>query len=132
MYGPGYPAGRPKRPAVSRSCRAAGDADRRSVTRSVRSAESVTALSSEERRAQVQGPQEGRHDRGQLVGAGELQRAYADDQGEGVRSVGPVYIGIMLGLMVLGLLWLVVFYLWGPTSRSWPRWATGTSPSASP
>ena len=25
----------------------------------------------------------------------------------------PVYIGIMLGLMVLGLLWLVVFYLWG-------------------
>jgi hypothetical protein len=27
---------------------------------------------------------------------------------------GPIYIGIMLGLMVLGLLWLVVFYLWGP------------------
>jgi len=27
---------------------------------------------------------------------------------------GPVYIGIMLGLMVLGLLWLVVYYLWGP------------------
>lgn len=26
---------------------------------------------------------------------------------------GPVYIGFMLGLMVLGLLWLVVFYLWG-------------------
>jgi hypothetical protein len=26
----------------------------------------------------------------------------------------PVYIGIMLGLMVLGLLWLVVYYLWGP------------------
>jgi hypothetical protein len=26
---------------------------------------------------------------------------------------GPIYIGIMLGLMVLGLLWLVVFYLWG-------------------
>lgn len=25
----------------------------------------------------------------------------------------PVYIGIMLALMVLGLLWLVVFYLWG-------------------
>jgi hypothetical protein len=25
----------------------------------------------------------------------------------------PVYIGIMLGLMVLGLLWLVVYYLWG-------------------
>ena len=26
---------------------------------------------------------------------------------------GPIFIGIMLGLMVLGLLWLVVFYLWG-------------------
>lgn len=26
---------------------------------------------------------------------------------------GPVYIGLMLGLMVLGLLWLIVFYLWG-------------------
>jgi hypothetical protein len=26
---------------------------------------------------------------------------------------GPVYIGIMLGLMLLGLLWLIVFYLWG-------------------
>ena len=26
---------------------------------------------------------------------------------------GPIYIGIMLGLMVLGLLWLVVYYLWG-------------------
>ncbi|GAA2009505.1 cell division protein CrgA [Nakamurella flavida] len=25
----------------------------------------------------------------------------------------PVYIGIMLALMVLGLIWLVVFYLWG-------------------
>ena len=25
----------------------------------------------------------------------------------------PLYIGIMLGLMVLGLLWLVVYYLWG-------------------
>ena len=24
-----------------------------------------------------------------------------------------VYIGIMLGLMILGLLWLVVYYLWG-------------------
>ena len=23
------------------------------------------------------------------------------------------YIGVMLGLMVLGLLWLVVYYLWG-------------------
>ena len=28
---------------------------------------------------------------------------------------GPIYIGIMLGLMVLGLLWLIVFYLWGPS-----------------
>lgn len=25
---------------------------------------------------------------------------------------GPVYLGIMLGLMLLGLIWLVVFYLW--------------------
>lgn len=24
----------------------------------------------------------------------------------------PVYIGVMLGLMVLGLVWLVIFYLW--------------------
>ena len=26
----------------------------------------------------------------------------------------PIYIGIMLGLIVLGLVWLVVYYLWGP------------------
>lgn len=26
---------------------------------------------------------------------------------------GPIYIGLMLGLMVIGLLWLIVFYLWG-------------------
>ena len=25
----------------------------------------------------------------------------------------PIYIGIMLGLMILGLVWLVVYYLWG-------------------
>lgn len=25
----------------------------------------------------------------------------------------PLYIGVMLGLMVLGLVWLVVYYLWG-------------------
>lgn len=25
----------------------------------------------------------------------------------------PLYVGIMLSLMVLGLLWLVVYYLWG-------------------
>lgn len=25
----------------------------------------------------------------------------------------PLYIGVMLGLMILGLLWLVVYYLWG-------------------
>lgn len=25
----------------------------------------------------------------------------------------PIFIGIMLGLMVLGLVWLVVYYLWG-------------------
>lgn len=24
----------------------------------------------------------------------------------------PIYIGVMLGLMLLGLLWLVVYYLW--------------------
>ena len=24
----------------------------------------------------------------------------------------PVYIGVMLGLMLLGLIWLVVYYLW--------------------
>jgi hypothetical protein len=33
-----------------------------------------------------------------------------------VRAAGPsspIYIGIMLGLMVLGLAWLVVYYLWG-------------------
>ncbi len=26
---------------------------------------------------------------------------------------GPIYIGIMLGFMVLGLIWLVGYYLWG-------------------
>lgn len=26
---------------------------------------------------------------------------------------GPVFIGIMLGLMLIGLAWLVVYYLWG-------------------
>lgn len=25
----------------------------------------------------------------------------------------PIYVGIMLGLMILGLAWLVVYYLWG-------------------
>ena len=25
----------------------------------------------------------------------------------------PLYIGVMLGLMILGLVWLVVYYLWG-------------------
>lgn len=25
----------------------------------------------------------------------------------------PVYIGVMVGLMVLGLIWLVAYYLWG-------------------
>lgn len=25
----------------------------------------------------------------------------------------PLYIGVMVGLMVLGLLWLVINYLWG-------------------
>jgi hypothetical protein len=31
---------------------------------------------------------------------------------------GPIYIGIMLGLMVLGLVWLVVNYLWGSGAQS--------------
>lgn len=26
---------------------------------------------------------------------------------------GPVYLSIMLGLFLIGLLWLIVFYLWG-------------------
>ena len=26
---------------------------------------------------------------------------------------GPVFLGIMLGLFLLGLLWLIVYYLWG-------------------
>lgn len=33
-----------------------------------------------------------------------------------VKVAGPsssVYIGVMLGLMIIGLLWLVVNYLWG-------------------
>lgn len=25
----------------------------------------------------------------------------------------PIYVGVMLGLMILGLAWLVVYYLWG-------------------
>ncbi|WP_343074694.1 cell division protein CrgA [Nakamurella aerolata] len=25
----------------------------------------------------------------------------------------PLYIGVMLGLMILGLLWIVIYYLWG-------------------
>ncbi len=31
---------------------------------------------------------------------------------------GPIYIGIMLALMVLGLVWLVVNYLWGAGDSS--------------
>jgi hypothetical protein len=41
---------------------------------------------------------------------------------------GPVYIGIMLGLMLLGLLWLVVNYLWGthiPFMASLGNWNFG-------
>jgi vacuolar-type H+-ATPase subunit I/STV1 len=26
---------------------------------------------------------------------------------------GPVFLSIMLGLFILGLLWLIVYYLWG-------------------
>lgn len=25
----------------------------------------------------------------------------------------PLYIGVMVGLMVLGLIWMVLYYLWG-------------------
>lgn len=38
---------------------------------------------------------------------------------------GPVYISIMVGLMILGLLWLVVNYLWGnsiPGMRELGNW----------
>jgi hypothetical protein len=38
---------------------------------------------------------------------------------------GPIFIGVMLGLMLLGLLWLVVFYLWGsdiPFMHSLGNW----------
>lgn len=27
---------------------------------------------------------------------------------------GPVFLTIMLGMFVIGLLWLIVYYLWGP------------------
>ena len=27
---------------------------------------------------------------------------------------GPVFLSIMLGLFIVGLLWLIVYYLWGP------------------
>jgi hypothetical protein len=39
--------------------------------------------------------------------------AYTTSRARVAGPSGPVYIGIMLGLMVLGLLWLVVNYLWG-------------------
>ncbi len=41
--------------------------------------------------------------------------AYATTRVKVSGPSGPIYIGIMLGLMVLGLLWLIVFYLWGPS-----------------
>lgn len=37
----------------------------------------------------------------------------------------PLYIGVMLGLMILGLLWIVVYYLWGqdiPVMSSLQGW----------
>lgn len=37
----------------------------------------------------------------------------------------PLYIGVMVGLMLLGLLWLVVNYLWGdkiPLMRDLGNW----------
>ncbi len=41
------------------------------------------------------------------------ESAYAAARTHVAAPSGPIFIGIMLGLMVLGLLWLVVFYLWG-------------------
>ncbi|GGM00113.1 cell division protein CrgA [Nakamurella endophytica] len=40
------------------------------------------------------------------------EAAYTSGRARVAAPSGPVYIGIMLGLMVLGLLWLVVYYLW--------------------
>jgi hypothetical protein len=40
----------------------------------------------------------------------------------------PVYIGVMVGLMVLGLVWLVAYYLWGgsiPGIRELGNWNFG-------
>jgi hypothetical protein len=28
---------------------------------------------------------------------------------------GPVFLGIMLAMFIIGLLWLIVYYLWGPS-----------------
>lgn len=42
-----------------------------------------------------------------------------------VGPTGPVYITVMVGLMILGLLWLVVNYLWGnsiPGMRQLGNW----------
>ena len=41
------------------------------------------------------------------------------------------YVAIMLGLMVIGLLWLVVNYLAGQDIRSWRTSAHGITASAS-
>ena len=41
------------------------------------------------------------------------ENAYTATRTHVAAPSGPIYIGIMLGLMLLGLLWLVVFYLWG-------------------
>jgi hypothetical protein len=39
--------------------------------------------------------------------------AAAGPRARAIGPSGPVYVGIMLGLMLLGLAWLVVYYLWG-------------------
>ncbi len=41
-------------------------------------------------------------------------RASTRDRAKVAGPSSPIYIGIMLGLIVLGLVWLVVYYLWGP------------------
>ncbi|MEO5832371.1 MAG: cell division protein CrgA [Nakamurella sp.] len=41
---------------------------------------------------------------------------------------GPVFLSIMLGMFVVGLLWLIVFYLWGdgiPFMQSLGNWNFG-------
>jgi hypothetical protein len=43
------------------------------------------------------------------------QSAQSASRAKAAGPSSPIYIGIMLGLIVLGLVWLVVYYLWGPS-----------------